>query len=112
TLRPGGPDDRREGPVCWLELDTSRDLHVARRTNGCDSAEARAVASFRGQVGGRRIGEAGDVEGGVHGIELGVVEGVEGIQPEFEFGTLLEADLLGEGDIPAIDRRAIEEVAA
>ena len=49
---------------------------------------------------------------GVDAVELSVVEGVEGIQAKFEPGPFLDPDLLRKRDVPAVDRRAIQEVAA
>src|SRR3954447_6057421 len=79
-----------------LELEASRNLHIARRPHRRDRAESGLVSIFRSQVGGSRIGQAGYVQRGVDSIELRVIQGVERIQAKFESSPLLNAELLGE----------------
>ena len=94
-----------------LELESCGNLHVPGRPHCGDSAEADLIRR-RSQVGGRGVGQADHVERGVDGVELCVVQRIEGIQAELKAAALLDPEFLRERSVKRINRCAVEEVAS
>ena len=66
-----------------LELQSHYKLHNARITRIADRTEAvlvpQSAIRIERQIGGRGIGQTGEVDRAVNPTELGVVENIEGV---------------------------------
>ncbi len=98
-------------PKAEQKLELQDDLHVPRRTHAGHRTEASQVGRA-GQVGDRRVRQAGEHGVVRHVVELRVIERVERVEAHLELAEAAEPDALLQRQVEHVDRVAIQVVAA